>query len=71
MGIEDDVQDEQSVGVFIDRPPPKKAVVCAVINYAYKHQWPNKKLLKVLSKITPEVLVLPPLASSWLARVKR
>lgn len=71
MGIEDDVQDEQSVGVFTDRPPPKKAVVCAVINYAYKHQWPNKKLLKVLSKITPEVLVLPPLASSWLARVKR
>jgi len=31
-------------------------------NYAYTHSWPNKKLVKVLAKITPEAISRNPLS---------
>ncbi|EKX35050.1 hypothetical protein GUITHDRAFT_118801 [Guillardia theta CCMP2712] len=37
-------------------PLPKRAVVCAVINHAFQHKWPHKKVVKVLAKITPQVI---------------
>eukprot|EP00960_Hanusia_phi_P033759 750632-Hanusia_phi.AAC.1 len=31
---------------YVKLPLPKRAVVCAVINHAFEHKWPHKKVVK-------------------------
>ena len=50
------VEEEESDAIMqqcVKLPLPKRAVVCAVINHAFQHKWPHKKVVKVCRSCPP------------------